>query len=100
MASTPDRDLEPSGLAEGKRRRHIVRIDAPDDHRRPPVDQQVEAETVPRECCGEVGGDVHLARPFGQRQRQWIGSPPFSPVSLRRAALLPIMCFPPMTAIV
>jgi hypothetical protein len=37
----------PPGLAEGKRRRHVLDIDAAGDRRRPPVDQQVEAEASP-----------------------------------------------------
>ena len=35
------------GLAEDKRRRHVVNVGAAGDHRRPPIDQQVEAEARP-----------------------------------------------------
>jgi hypothetical protein len=60
VASAPDRNLETSGLAEGKGSRHIVRIDAVDDRGRAPIDQQVEAEARPLVLA--VAFDQHVPR--------------------------------------
>jgi hypothetical protein len=47
-------------LAERKRRRHVTGVDAAGDCRRPPVDQQVEAEASPLVLT--VALDEHVAR--------------------------------------
>ena len=44
VASTAHRDLESMRLAEGQRHGHILGVHAAGDRRRPPVDQEVEAE--------------------------------------------------------
>jgi hypothetical protein len=60
VASSPDGDLEALGLAEGKRRRHVVDVDAAGDRSRPPIDQQVETEARPLVLT--VAFDEHVAR--------------------------------------
>jgi hypothetical protein len=59
VASAPDRDLETSGLAERKRCRHVVPVDAAGDRRRAPIDQQIEAEARPLVLA--VAFDQHVA---------------------------------------
>ena len=59
VASAPHRDLESLRLAEGERRSDVVGVDAAGDRRRPPVDQQVEAEPGPLVLA--VGGCEHVA---------------------------------------
>jgi hypothetical protein len=60
VAPTPHSNLETPGLAEGERRRHIVDVNAARDRRRPPIDQQVEAEARP--LVRNVAFDKHVAR--------------------------------------
>jgi hypothetical protein len=59
VAAAPDGDLQAVGLREGQRSRHVVRIHAARDCRRPPVDQQVEAEARPLILA--VGRPQHIA---------------------------------------
>ena len=60
VTPTPHCDPEAVDLAKRKRRRHVVDVNATGDRGRPPIDQQVEAETCSLVLA--VAFDKHVAR--------------------------------------